>query len=251
MGRCGQARGQTRTKPVPMKQVPTPGRFEMEVTSGEHKRSYAHPSKAISEIARAIGRAKRAKEGEAPAFEAAITLNDQLFTFNDPEAALEACKAMTAAMRDLPKLKMGLGDLGEIPLMKPEDAQAAIARPASRRQIQSRRDDGSPPPDSNGFAKANAGQRPQSPAPHAQPAEHAAHDRPGNPKSPEGRLIAHQRDRRRLGGDPIEAKKEAIVQSLAFALSQADSTGKADGKPKTGKPGERKPAETTTPKAEN
>ncbi len=42
------------------------------------------------------------------------------------------------------------------------------------------------------------------------------------------------------GGDPREAKKEAIVQTLAFAFSKADATAA----------GEEKPAEEAAPKTE-
>ncbi len=239
-------------KPIPMKQVPTPGRFEMEVSSGEHKRTYSHPSKAISEIARAVGRAKRAKEGEAPAFEAAITLNDQQFTFSDPAAALEVCKALTAAMRDLPKLRMGLGDLGEIPEVKPEEAQAAAANQQAaaktkaaammevRRRIQM------------ALRKQMMGggrsRRPRMPNPLTMQRTIAQEIQKAQQ---EGLLPSGAAAGGFGGGDPIEAKKEAIVQNLAFVLGQADSTGRAEEKPKDGKPAGEKPAEDAVPKAEN
>ncbi len=107
-------------KAAPAKQVPNPGRLEIQVTSGEKVKTFDHPSKATKEISQAVTRDKRAKEGEEPVFEAVMTLNDQTFTFTEPERALEACKALTNAMRELPRLKMGLGDLGEIPEPAPD-----------------------------------------------------------------------------------------------------------------------------------
>ncbi len=240
----GQDAEKPSPKAAPMKQVPTPGRFEIEVSAGEHKRSYNHPSKAISEVARALGRAKRAKEGEAPAFEAAITLNDQAFTFTNPETALEACKALTATMRDLPKLRMGLGDLGEIPEVKPEDNPAnqpgAAKSPAAAMMEVRRRIQMALQKQMSGGGGGRGYGRPRMPNPLTMQRTIAQEIQKAQQ---EGLLPSNNAGGGGFaGGDPIEAKKEAIVQNLAFVLGQADSVAKADEKPKDDK-GKAKPVE--------
>ncbi len=218
-------------KQAPVKYVPQPGRFEIKVTMGDKVKSFPHPAKALSEIIRAVGRAKKAKEGDAPAFEAALTLNDQVFTFGNPEAALEACKTLSTAMRSLPKLKMGLGDLGEIPAVKPEDQAAAgpmgqakqiagmmVVR--QRIQVALQRQMGS--------RRGRYG-IPQAPNPAAMQQIIAQEIQKAQA---EGLLPAAPMGNAGFaGGDPREAQKESIVQTLAFAFCKADSVGKPESKP--------------------
>lgn len=217
-------------KAVPAKQGPDPGKLEIHVTSGEKSKTYEHPSKAMSDIARAASRAKKAKEGEEQVFEAAFHVNDQVFTFSDPEAAQEACKALSSAMRELPRLRMGLGDLGEIPETAPETepmpngttkpmgpispaaAKAEVRRRinlALRRQI------------------VGTGLTIRYPSPaQVQQTINAEVEKARQ----EGLLPAAGN----VGGDPREAKKEAIVQTLAFAFSKADAGEEpAEDAPKT------------------
>ena len=243
-------------KTVPMKQVPTPGRFEIQVTSGDREKTFDHPSRALSEIGRAVSRAKRAKEGEEPIFEAVLTLNDQTFTFNDPDGALEACKGVIAAMRDLPKLKMGLGDLGEIPEVKPD--QQAAANPMTAGKSQAARV-------AEVRRRIQMALRKQTGVPNPLTTQKTIQQEIEKAKK-EGLLPSGNNVNVPTGFaiDPREAKKEAIVQTLAFALGQADSVGKADEKPAeedateekpagenaTGeKPAEAKPAEAVIPDA--
>ena len=210
--------------------VPDKGKFEIEVTSGERAKTFDHPSQALSEIARAVARAKRAKDGETPLFEAVMTLNEQVFKFSDPEAAQEACKAVTTALRELPKLRMGLGDLGEIPDVNPEDANPtgrtkaqAVAEVRRRIQVALRQQ----------LSGGTRSGRPTMPTPQTMQ-----------------RIVAQEVDKARQegllppdsnaggfgGGDPREAKKEAIVQTLALAFSKADSADSAGEQPTEEKP---------------
>lgn len=234
---------------APMKQVPTPGRLEIEVTAGERVKSFTHPSKALSEIGRALSRAKRAKEGEEPAFEAALTLNDQLFTFSDPEAALEACKALALAMRDLPKLKMGLGDLGDIPEVKPEDQpqpgaptntkpMGARSRAAAMAEVR-RRINLALQRQMLGAGTGGVTIRIPNQAMMQQTIKQELEKARREGLLPDNTTAANLG-----GGDPREARKEAIVQTLAFTLGQADSASKADEKADAEKTDEDKPAET-------
>lgn len=224
-------------KAVPMKQVPTKGVFEIKVSSGEREHTYSHPSKALTDINRAVSRAKRAKEGEEPFFQADLTLNDQVFTFSDPEAAFGACRTLTNAMKELPKMRMGLGDLGGIPEMKKEDKPAA---PSGQPMT----------PKSRAAAVAEVRRRINM----ALRKQLGGSGRSGRPSMPNPltmqRTIQQEIEKARqegllpsgnqpnnpgggfAGGDPREAKKEAIVQTLALVLGQADSVGKAGEKPK-------------------
>lgn len=247
-------------KAAPMKQVPTEGTFEIQVTNGERESTYSHPAKALTDINRAVSRAKRAKEGEEIAFEAVLTLNDQVFTFSDPEAAFEACRTLTNAMRELPKLRMGLGDLGEIPEVQKEEQPAA--NPTNQPMA----------PKSRAAAIAEVRRRINL----ALQKQMAGGGRSGRPNIPNPltmqRTIQQEIEKARqegllpsgaqvnnpgggfAGGDPREAKKEAIVQTLGLVLGQADSVGKAGDKPKEGeskeaKPEESKAAEATEEKA--
>lgn len=227
-------------KAVPMKQVPTPGRFEIQVTSGDREKTFSHPSKALSEIGRAVSRAKRAKEGEEPIFEAVLTLNDQTFTFNDPEGALEACKGVIGAMRDLPKLKMGLGDLGEIPeveadqqpavnpMPKGKSKAAAVAEVRRRIQIAMRKQMAGRPTIPNPLTMQKIVQQEVEKARKEGLLPSAANNRV---QVPDGFAI-----------DPREARKEVIVQTLALSLAQADSVGNAEEEPTGDEPGDEKPA---------
>lgn len=237
-------------KAAPKKQVPTEGVFEIQVASGEREHTYSHPSKALSEIGRAVSRAKRAKEGEAPAFEAVLTLNDQVYTFSDPEAAFDACRTLVNAMRELPKMRMGLGDLGEIPEVKKEDL--AAASPTNQPKA----------PRSRAAAEAEVRRRINI----ALQRQMAGGGRSGRPSIPNPlsmqRTIQQEIEKARkegllpsgtqpnnpgggfTGGDPREAKKEAIVQTLGLVLGQADSVGKAGEKPKDTEAQETKPAES-------
>jgi hypothetical protein len=248
---------QVPTKQVPTKQVPQPGRFEISVTSGDKVKSFPHPAKALTEISRAVARAKQAKEGEAPAFEAALTLNDQMFTFSDPEAALDACKALSTAMRDLPKLRMGLGDLGEIPEAKPETQPqppgttkqptgaksnaAAMAEVRRRINLALQRQ-------MVGSGRGSYGIRMPNPATMQQTINQELEK-----ARQEGLLPANASAANVgagfAGGDPKEAKKEAIVQTLAFAFGRADSTGKAEDQPAEPKKPDAKPEEAKSPEA--
>ncbi len=238
----------------PMKLVPTPGRFDLKVTSGDREKSFTHPAKAVSEISRALSRLKRTKDGEAPVFEAVFTLNDQAFTFSDPEAALEACKALTNTMRDLPKLKMGLGDLGTIPEVKAEDIPApaagtpksqaaAVAEVKRRIQMALQKQ--------LGGGRGGYGGRPSMPNPATiqrtiqQEVEKARAEGllpPLNNTPAAGGGFA--------GGDPREARKEAIVQSLALVLGKASSTGKAEAPADAKEKPEAKPEEKVEAKPE-
>ncbi|MCA9070999.1 MAG: hypothetical protein KDA84_18860 [Planctomycetaceae bacterium] len=231
------AEGET-PKAAPMKQVPTEGTFEIKVTTGDREHTYSHPSKALTDIGRAVARAKRAKEGETVDFEAELTLNDQVFTFTNPEAAFEACRTLTNAMRELPKMRMGLGDLGEIPEVKKEEQPAADA--------------GNQPMTAKSRAAAVAEVRRRINL--ALRKQMAGSGRSGRPSMPNPmtmqRTIQQEIEKARqegllpsanqpnnpgggfAGGDPREAKKEAIVQTLGLVLSQADSVGKSGEKPK-------------------
>jgi hypothetical protein len=51
------------------------------------------------------------------------------------------------------------------------------------------------------------------------------------------------------GGDPREAHKETIVQTLAFTFSRADSTSKTDEKPADDKAAEPKESEPKEPES--
>jgi hypothetical protein len=238
-------------KQAPVKQIPQPGKLEITVTSGDKEKSYTHPAKALPDINRALSRAKRAKEGEEPIFETAITLNEQLFTFSDPEAALEACKGLAAAMRDLPKLRMGLGDLGEIPEVKPEEQPAAAGnsdqpKPAlspAAAQAEVRR-------------RINAALQRQmigtGSIPNAQSVQNVVNQELERARR-EGLLPANGTAANPgggfAGGDPREAHKETIVQTLAFTFSRADSTSKTDEKPADDKAAEPKESEPKEPES--
>ena len=249
-------------KPAPMKPVPTPGKLEIEVTAGDKTETYEHPSKALRDIGRAVSRTKRAKEGEEPVFEAVITLNDQVFNFSDPEAALEACKALAGALRDLPKLKMGLGDLGEIPEVKPEDqpqqGQPQTTKPkgppsrAAAMAIVRQRINAALQRQMIGTGSSGAGLRIPNPTTMQQIVNQELEKARREGLLPTG-ANANAGNLGAFAGDPREAKKEAIVQTLAFVLGQADSTGKGEEAPKaeeTPKAGET-PKADETPKAED
>jgi hypothetical protein len=227
-GVSAQVQEEEAPKPAPAKTGPDPGKLEIQVTSGDKSKTYEHPSKAISDISRAVTRAKRAKEGEALVFESAIHLNEQVFTFTDPEAALEACKALSTAMRELPKLKMGLGDLGAIPEAKPEETnpmpnatgnrpmaprnQAAAMQEVRRRiNIALQRQ----------MVGSGGGIRYPTPQQMQQTINAEVEKARAEGLLPANTNAANAANA--FAGDPREAKKEAIVQTLAFAFSKADA----------------------------
>jgi hypothetical protein len=232
-------------KAAPAKTGPDPGKLEIQVTSGDKSKTYEHPSKALTDISRAAARAKKAKEGEEPAFQAEIHLNEQVFTFTDPEAAQEACKALSTAMRELPKLKMGLGDLGAIPEaaaaettpmpnatgnrpMAPKNQAAATAEvrrrinAALQRQL---------------VGTGGGGVSIRYPTPQQMQQTINAEIEKARAEG----LLPANASAANAGaglnvGDPREAKKEALVQTLAFAFAKAD--------------GAEQPAEEAAPKPE-
>lgn len=214
------------------KQVPTPGRFEIHVASGDREKSFEHPSKALSEIGRALSRARRAREGEEPTFEAALTLNEQRFTFNAPEAALEACKDLGLAMRELAKLRMGLGDLGEIPEVK-SDEQPQAANPMPKGQSKAARVAEVRRRIQIALRKQMTGGRPGRPPKRLNPLAVRKTIQKEIEKARQEGLLPSGTNPANAGGgfaagDPREARKEAIVQALALTLGQADSVGKAE-----------------------
>lgn len=231
-------------KAAPAKTGPDPGNLEIQVTSAGKSKSYEHPSKALMDIARAAARIKKAKEGDDISFEAAIHLNDQVFTFTDPEAAQEACKALTTAMRELPKLKMGLGDLGAIPEAAaettpmpnatgnrptaPKNQAAAMAEVRRRINVALQQQ-------LVGTGRGGVSIRYPTPQ-QMQQTINAEIEK----ARAEGLLPANANAANAgtgvTGGDPREARKEAIVQTLAFAFGKAD-TGE-------------QPAEEAAPKTE-
>ncbi len=223
---------------APMKQAPTPGKLEIQITSDDKTESFDHPGKAIRDLGRAISRAKRAKEGEEPAFEAVFTLNDQVFTFGDPEAALGAAKALITALRELPRLRMGLGDLDEIPELKLEDQQEQQQQPAAnqkpkgqisraaaiaevRRRINVALQRQMFVPNTGGGVSL----RIPSQAMMQQVVKQEVDKARREGLLPDNTTPAQLG--KGLGTDPREARKDAIVQMLAAAFSHADSTGKA------------------------
>jgi hypothetical protein len=255
MGSCSAfAQDEEAPKPPPAKQGPDPGHLEIVVTSGEKVKTFEHPSKAIKDISQAVTRQKRAKEGEEPLFEAQMTLNDQRFTFTDPTEALEACKALTNAMRELPRLKMGLGDLGEIPEaaaevptqqpgtttkpMGPRNQAAAMAEVRRRINLALQRQ-------VVGTGSGGISIRYPSPAQMQQTINQEIE------KARQEGLLPANTNAANVGagfpgGDPREAKKEAIVQTLAFAFAKAEVAPVGGETPA----GEEKPAEGDAPKTE-
>lgn len=216
-------------KAAPAKTGPDPGKLEIQVTSGDKSKTYEHPSKAMTDISRAVSRAKKAKEGEEPAFEAAIHLNDQVFTFTEPDAALEACKSLSLAMRELPKLKMGLGDLGAIPEAAAEanPMPNGTTRPAAPKNQAAamaevrRRINNALQQQIVGTGRGGVSINYPTPQ-RMQQTINAEIEKARQ----EGLLPANTNPTNvgagLLGGDPRETKKEAIVQTLALAFGKAN-----------------------------
>src|SRR5690606_2656969 len=140
------------------------------------------------------------------------------------EAAQEACKALANAMRELPKLRMGLGDLGEIPEVKPEDKPQPMATPtgkpmgkispAAARQIVRQRINAAIQQKMIGTGSGGASIRIPNPATMQQVVQQEV-DRARR----EGLLPAGNTPGGNVGNagafatDPREARKEAIVQT--------------------------------------
>jgi hypothetical protein len=119
------------------KKGPNKGTLEITVVSGEKEKTYDTPLKPMSDLRRAVSKFKRLKEGEVSDFSATITLNGTGYQFDDPSDAQNACQALTNASRRLAAVRLGLGDIGEIPSFDPNAAAlpAAAAPPTNPAQV--------------------------------------------------------------------------------------------------------------------
>jgi hypothetical protein len=152
---------------------------------------------------------------------------------------------------------MGLGDLGEIPEVKPEEQPAAAGNadqpkaaisPAAAQAEVRRRINQALQRQMIGTGSGGASIR----IPNAQSVQNVVNQELDRARR-EGLLPANGTAANPgggfAGGDPREAHKETIVQTLAFTFSRADSTSKADEKPAEGKAAEPKESETKEPES--
>lgn len=197
-------------KKTPVKKGPNRGTFECTITAGDKTKTFDTPSKAMTEARRSVSRQKRSKDGVD--FTASLKLNGTEYTFSDPKSAMDACSALLQANRRLLKLRMGLGDIGDIPAFDPAKVPGAdSAKNAAevRRRIQAALQKSS-----GGGGGAGGYRRPA----------------PPNPQAIQ-RTIATELQKARDEGllpkaltleERIAAEKEAVIQMLAAAFSKAD-----------------------------
>lgn len=90
--------------------------FRAEVKLDESTDDFDSPSRALTMLGRAVAAQKRSKsEKDKVAFEATIEFEKNRRTFADAADALEACKALGEAIRDLKKAGISADELGDIP----------------------------------------------------------------------------------------------------------------------------------------
>jgi hypothetical protein len=152
---------------------------------------------------------------------------------------------------------MGLGDLGEIPEVKPEEQPAAAGNsdqpkpalsPAAAQAEVRRRINAALQRQMIGTGGGGASIR----IPNAQSMQNVINQELERARR-EGLLPANGTAANPgggfAGGDPREAHKETIVQTLAFTFSRADSTSKTDEKPADDKAAEPKESEPKEPES--
>ncbi len=209
---------------------PNKGSLEITVSVDDREKTYDSPIRAVTELRRAESKYKRLKSGESMTFACVIDLNETKYEFNEPEAAREACQALTMATRRLSAIRKGLGDVGSIPEFDEKAAEEA--------------QDSDMPQVSPAQAAAIVRQRINM-ALYQQMMPRGNSGRPSQPTPPNPqtiqRIIAQEVQKARdegllpsadagvnplQAGDPVENEMEAVTQMLSYVFRKSEAPGK-------------------------